>query len=101
MTSDIHSNNEQYYNHESKLFFISNSGSGVSKIYSRLFRLSYPFEQLHQKDLYDFNIGQLNEFFASLNPSTKKSAESYIEYISRYILWSVDNFLRLSPNPLK
>lgn len=62
--------------------------SRVGEIYQWLFDKSSSFEEEYNKDLYDFDKGELLSFLSS-REMTKKTLGVHLSYISTYIKWAI------------
>lgn len=64
----------------------------TKEVYARLFRKAFESELALDKDLFDFNEVELEDFLANkLKPKTKESARTYCNVIANYIQWAIDN----------
>lgn len=73
------------------------------EVYMRIFKQSSKLENEIGKDLFNFNQDELERFIKEyIKPKTKQSARTYINVISSYIQWGIDNkYSKLSTNPLR
>lgn len=83
---------EKLYNHEEKIEFLDSlSEEDVKKIYYYLFLKSKGAETLYKKDLYAFNLNQIEDVMRNINPSTMNSAANSKSRINNYITWAIRN----------
>lgn len=81
------------YNSDIKQMYLDQFGNKETvEVYTRLFRKSLERESNLNKDLYDFNDEEMEDFLKKiLKPKTKESARTYCNVLSNYIQWAIDN----------
>lgn len=91
------------YNLKNKEAFLSSFSENTSEVYKRIFVLSNNKEEELNKDIFNFNEKELEDFIKEdVKPRTKQSARTYIHIISSYIQWAIDNKMsNLTTNPLR
>ncbi|WP_168122020.1 integrase [Paenibacillus sp. HB172176] len=91
---------DKLYNEKVKEEFMSNMKLGSKKIFSRLFKISYPLETQLNKDLYDFSRDELTKFFYLIKPASKQSSAGNVGYVQKYIVWAEEEGYKTGLNPL-
>ncbi|WP_068617017.1 phage lytic cycle repressor MrpR family protein [Paenibacillus tuaregi] len=91
-----------FYNEEQKTRYLKGLTERTYIVYSRILkRASYIEEQLN-KDLYDFNIAEIEQFMNFLAPTTMTSSNDALSIIRAYIRWAIQEDLRKdNVNPLE
>lgn len=90
------------YNEETKKRFLEEFIESTRVTYSRIFEYSEPMEELLGKDLYDFNLEEIEDILFSMNPKTFHSSHGNGRMVTSYISWAIGKGLRShSINPLK
>lgn len=80
----------EMYNEEIKKQFLERyEEESTRNVYARIFYHSHLIEEGYGKDLYDFNIEEINDLMRSLNPLTKASARTSASMIRTYIDWAI------------
>lgn len=80
----------EMYNEDIKKQFLNRyEGENTRNAYARIFYHSYLIEKSYDKDLYDFNIEEINDLIHSLNPLTKASVRTSASMIRTYIDWAI------------
>lgn len=103
MAKDLEQIMDFFYK-ESKIQFFNEEvdKENTKKAYIRIFNRVKPFEKEKKKDLFDFNLEELNEFLAALRPSTQSSARTSGRLVTRYIRWAIDSNRSIhQTNPLQ
>lgn len=93
-----------YFNNDAKLLFLSKfKNDDTKEVYSRIFKKSFNMEIEENKDLYDFNENEIENFIKNeLKPKTKESARTYCNVLSSYIQWAIDNGMsKTLTNPIR
>jgi integrase len=92
---------DSFYNEEKKEWFLKDLPRNTYQRYSRvLSRAKYLEEQLG-KDLYNFNIKEIEQLLHYLNPKTINSCQGSTSIILSYIRWAIEQDLRKDNlNPL-
>ncbi|CEG31418.1 phage lytic cycle repressor MrpR family protein [Peribacillus simplex] len=91
---------ESYYNSEIKEEYLSGFPSDSQNTYSHVFKKSAELEQFALRDLYLFEINQIETLLSNFEFTTIRAAKTYISVISSYINWSIEKGLRETENPL-
>lgn len=91
---------DKLYNETIKNEFIEQFKAGTQKIYLRLFKVSQILEHELDKDLYDFNREELRRLFFMYMPKTESSSNSNVQYIHKYIDWTISENYKKNLNPL-
>ncbi|MGN7942012.1 phage lytic cycle repressor MrpR family protein [Metabacillus sp. 22489] len=91
----------QFYNQQIKVEFLSTYPEPTQHVYSRVFIFSKEIEDIVEKDLYDFSLGQIEKVMTKLNPLTGSSARTYGRVISSYLSWCKNQRYMKGENPLK
>ncbi|MFD0712287.1 hypothetical protein [Paenibacillus sp. GCM10027626] len=91
-----------YYNEHHKRLFLSAAGDPASAAaYGRILSRAKIFEEKHGKDLYDFNLREIEDVFRYLDPTSYASAKGAFWIVQNYIRWAIENGLtRSAANPL-
>lgn len=76
---------QYYYDYKFKLKFSNKYNEKTKKVVLALFRKSKPFEDKFDKDICNFNIKELKEFFKSLKSKTIRSLQNQISTIETYV----------------
>lgn len=89
------------YNLEQKEMYLKNLGTNTRATYYRILNRAKPLEEQFEKDLYNFNIHEIESLMNYLNPKTFNSSFSSISVIQSYIRWAIEQDLRIDNlNPL-
>lgn len=93
---------ERYYNHDIKMEYLETiENEDVRDVVSHLFMKSKSTEMLYEKDLYSFNLQQIEEVMKNINPATRNSVRNNKSRIRLYIVWAIQNGRRVNNiNPL-
>lgn len=84
-----------YYNFEVKKQFAETYKTEETvRVTMAMFKKSAEIEKELNKDLYDFNIMELEMFFKSLNATTIRSIQTYISRVERYTEYALQNNLK-------
>jgi integrase len=79
-----------YFNYNHKLkFSTKNYNEDTRRVVMALFRKSATLEEAYGKDLYDFNLDELTQFFKSLKAKTLRSLQNQISTVERYVHYSI------------
>ncbi|MGY5342943.1 phage lytic cycle repressor MrpR family protein [Paenibacillus glucanolyticus] len=90
-----------FYNEEQKLMFLKGLKSNTLSTFSRVLNRAKMLEEQYKKDLYDFNIYEIERLISYLNPKTMNSVLSSASIIQNYIRWAIEEDLRINNlNPL-
>lgn len=90
------------YNKEIKQRFLDNYPTNSQLIYERVLSKSEEVEIKYQKDLSGFDIAEIKEVLALLNPQYISTARSNGRILSAYIGWAINQSLRQDDkNPLE
>ncbi|WP_261378528.1 hypothetical protein [Paenibacillus agilis] len=92
------------FNIEKKSIYLEQfENQDTKEVYTRLFRKSFETEESMQKDLYNFDDSEFENFFLNtLKPKTKESARTYCNVLSAYVQWAIDNkYSNHLINPIK
>lgn len=94
---------KELYNEYTKNEFLETLPVNTAHSFRRIFYYSYHLEDEISKDLYNFNIEQIEDVLTSLAPSTFNAAHTYARQITSYIDWAISRKLRPKErvNPLK
>lgn len=93
---------EMYYNQHTKERFLNKFPENTQTTYSRVFKFSKDTEAVLGKDLYDFNLDEIESVLYDLMPRTKVSSHSNGRVVTSYITWAIEQGLRKNNiNPLK
>ncbi|GED72602.1 hypothetical protein BRE01_63040 [Brevibacillus reuszeri] len=87
--SNAYLNEIEIYNRKLKEEFISKYPEKTHNIYRRIFYYSATVEEMHDIDLYEFNLKQVGEILKSMNPSSLASVKSAVSIIKAYIDWAI------------
>lgn len=90
------------YNEDQKERFLKdNKAEKTKEAYTRVLKRASSLEEEYQKDLYNFNISEIELLINYLAPTTLGSARSAVTPISTYIDWAIEQGLRTDNlNPL-
>lgn len=89
------------YNEQIKEHFLSLYPETTRQGYRRIFITSSRTEELLGKDLYDFNIYEIEDVLYDLSPTTFASSQVNGRIITAYIRWAIEEGLRKNNiNPL-
>ncbi|MFI2856861.1 hypothetical protein ACH6EH_06945 [Paenibacillus sp. JSM ZJ436] len=92
---------QKLYNPEQKERFLKNFSSNTYDAYHRLLVKASSSEKRNGKDLYDFNLYEIERLMHYLSPGSLSSAMSYVCTIQLYIRWAIEQDLRTNNlNPL-
>ncbi|MEC0306906.1 hypothetical protein P4H67_09065 [Paenibacillus lautus] len=90
-----------FYNEEQKQMFLKGLRSNTLSTFSRVLNRAKMLEEQFEKDLYDFNIYEIESLISYLNPKTMNSVLSSASIIQNYIRWAIEEELRANNlNPL-
>lgn len=91
------------YNEDVKLEYLSTFESeDVRQLIYFLFLKSKSAEEFYQKDLFSFNLNQIDDVMININPSTLNSVANNKSRINNYIRWAIKNGRRMNNlNPLQ
>lgn len=90
-----------FYNEERKQMFLKGLTPNTLSTFSRVLNRAKMLEEQFGKDLYDFNIYEIEHLISYLNPRTMNSVLSSASIIQNYIRWAIEEDLRLNNlNPL-
>lgn len=90
------------YNEEVKNMFLDRYPESTRKTYLRIFKKSYPTEKMLEKDLYEFNLDEIDSVLYDLRPLTFKSSLTNGRIITEYITFCIEQGLRSNNiNPLR
>lgn len=76
---------DYYFDYDFKVQFASRYQEQTTRVVKALFRKTAPVEKKYNKDLYQFNIRELEEVLKTLNAKTIRSLQSSISKIEQYI----------------
>jgi hypothetical protein len=79
---------ELYYNYNHKLAYASEFPAETKRVIMALFRRARYMEEKIGKDLCNFNIKELNEFFKSLHATTVRSLQNSTSRVEKYVEWA-------------
>jgi hypothetical protein len=79
---------ELYYDYEFKLEYANEFPAETKRVIMSLFRKSRVMEEKLGKDLCNFNIKELTEFFKSLHATTIRSLQNSTSTVERYVDWA-------------
>lgn len=89
------------HNEEIKQRFLNEYPEKTAGNYRRIFEKSANYEERLGKDLYNFNITQIDNVLTSLNPYTANSSRVNGRMLVSYIDWAIEEDLRTQEvNPL-
>ncbi len=84
-----------YYNFETKKEFAETYRTEETvRVTMAMFKKSAELEKELNKDLYDFNVMELERFFKSLNATTIRSIQTYISRVERYTEYAMSKNLK-------
>jgi integrase len=90
------------YNVEVKKQFLDKYPEDSQPIYQRVFGKSKDIETADQKDLYEFNLIEIEKVLEVLEPKYISTSRTNGRIISAYIKWAIEQGLRADPkNPLE
>lgn len=90
------------YNEKIKELFLQNYTESSQVTYRRIFQKSCSTEEMLGKDLYDFNLEEIEDVLYNLSPTTFHSSVTNGRIITAYISWAIEQGLRKNNiNPLK
>lgn len=90
------------YNAKVKHMFLDRYPESTRKTYFRIFKKSYPTEKMLGKDLYEFNLHEIESVLYDLYPLTYKSSLTNGRIITEYITFCIEQGLRSNNiNPLR
>lgn len=79
---------KELYNAELKIDFLKQYSKNTQIDYARIFKASAKLEKKYKKDLYDFNIEQIEDLMMSLMPSTMNASVKNKSVISSYLFFT-------------
>jgi len=79
---------ELYYDYNFKLEFANEYPAETKRVIMSLFRKSKAKEEKFGKDLCNFNIKELTEFFKSLHATTIRSLQNSTSTVEKYVEWA-------------
>lgn len=89
------------YNRDQKEMFLKGLNSNTRAAYERVLNRAKILEEQFNKDLYDFNIYEIEKVIHYLNPGTLSSVIAATSIIQNYIRWGIEQDLRTDNlNPL-
>ncbi|MNH75612.1 hypothetical protein D3C73_278560 [compost metagenome] len=93
---------DKLYNSDHKDMYLSQIESSASKtIYERILKRAAFIEEQVSKDLYNFNIEEVEKLLFFLAPTTFSSSSDALYHINQYINWGIQQGLRTDNiNPL-
>ncbi|MGG1444953.1 hypothetical protein ABE354_23465 [Brevibacillus laterosporus] len=82
-----------YYNEALKNAFLDEYSSNprTYDTYSRILKASKDIEEEKGKDLGSFNVGDLEDLFTHLNPSSIWASQTNISIVKSYVNWVIEN----------
>lgn len=90
-----------FYNEYQKNRFLDNYPEETARVYGRIFTRSKESEELLGKDLYDFNIMEIEQLLNHLNPLRSSTSQGNMFVVQAYIRWAIEEDLRSNNiNPL-
>lgn len=90
------------YNPEIKERFLKNYPPQTQITYKRVFLKSEYMEELLGKDLYEFNLSEIEDVLYHMNPKTMPASLLNGRTLTAYISWAIEQGLRSNTiNPLK
>lgn len=90
------------FNEEVKERFLKNYQKDTADVYTRIFNRAYNLEKIYKKDLYDFNLKEIEELLFDLNPTTETAARFNGSIVINYVDWAIQEGLRYNNiNPIK
>lgn len=90
------------YNEQIKERFLATYPESTRPGYRRVFIVSKRTEQLLGKDLYDFNLQEIEDVLHDLAPTTNAASQTNGRIVTAYISWAIEEGLRRNNiNPLK
>ncbi|MGG1650503.1 hypothetical protein ABHN03_25435 [Paenibacillus sp. NRS-1775] len=92
MTNEIY--NEELYNEKQKLRFLKDMGSNTFTAYSRVLKRASRIEKKNNKDLYNFNLTEIEQLLNYLSPKTIQASITNGAIIEGYIRWAIKEDLR-------
>lgn len=95
--------NGELYNEKTKLEYLATIESeDVKDLSYHLFQKSKSAEKYFEKDLYSFNLDQIDMVMRNINPATLNSVANNKSRINNYIRWAIKNGRRANNmNPLQ
>ncbi|MBT2759907.1 site-specific integrase [Paenibacillus sp. ISL-20] len=89
------------YNEDQKEMFLNKLNKNTRAAYERVLNRAKTLEEQFEKDLYDFNIYEVERLIHYLNPGTLSSVTASASIIQTYIRWGIEQDLRANNlNPL-
>ncbi|MCM3109941.1 phage lytic cycle repressor MrpR family protein [Lederbergia lenta] len=82
------------YNKPIKESYLEEMGETSKEQRLAIFKHSSSTEEFFRKDLYSFNINQIEEVMKKINPQTPNSARAAMYHISSYISWATERGYR-------
>lgn len=79
---------KELYNAELKINFLKQYSENTQVDYARIFKTSAKLEKKYKKDLYDFNIEQIEDVMMALMPSTINASLKNKSIISSYLFFT-------------
>lgn len=89
------------FNEEVKNKFLDSQSEDTAKIYASVFRKIGKHELFVGRDIYTFNLLQLEMLMERLEFKTDNVAKTYGRIISSYLNWSIEQGLRTDENPIR
>ncbi|GAA0835973.1 hypothetical protein GCM10008915_23400 [Bifidobacterium pullorum subsp. gallinarum] len=89
------------FNRDQKEMFLKGLNLNTRAAYERVLNRAKILEEQFDKDLYDFNIYEVERLISYLNPGTLSSVIASTSIIQNYIRWGIEQDLRVDNlNPL-
>ncbi|MET3209743.1 UNVERIFIED_CONTAM: integrase [Paenibacillus sp. PvR008] len=99
MANEIY--NDEFYNEEQKLRFLQDFTQNTYGVFSRVLKRAGRMEKNYSKDLYNFNLAEIEELLNYLSPKTVQASITNGATIEGYIRWAISQDLRDNKlNPL-
>ncbi|MGG0754931.1 hypothetical protein [Brevibacillus laterosporus] len=85
-----------FYNENYKKAFLDQYSSSIKtyEVYARIFKASKDIEEEKEKELGNFNAGDLDDLFTHLNPRSAWVSATNISVVKNYIDWFIENGYR-------
>lgn len=92
----------QLFNAAVKNDYLSNVSVNDESTIQSVFENAFKLESELNKDIHDFNIGEVIQLLKGIKFENKNEAKKYLTELSNYIDWSIEQGIRVNyVNPMK
>ncbi|MFF2090178.1 hypothetical protein [Paenibacillus sp. NPDC058174] len=92
---------DKMYNESIKLDYMSIHKDGYRNNLKRVFKITRSAEEDYNKDLYAFTREELRKLFYTFMATTPTTSKTYVQYVSGYIDWAIEEGHYKGTNPLE